>query len=675
MRTLLPLGIVISLAGPLGCGPAPEPVSPKPQADDRSVAPSQVAGQAAFDLSPVPEPANIVGLVRWSNPSATLSALTGCAGLPPQLAEGNVRALVEEILGDALRGSADKKQLGAVVALDAPVHVVAALDASGRRSAPIAAISLGLVSLERAKGAVEATGPLTELMPGVWKIGGKERSPATCVIAASAGSTPARLICGERDKDLVALGPYLARTLPTVAPGGRDLHAEIRFVPLSDKFGAQARQQLRGLGIIAQSELSIGEPRFDKAIVEAANGVQDELSALIGDADKATFDLGVDPRSCLSLSSAVELRGKSSWLAGAISDGSDRAASPPPPIFWRLPKKTDAAFFARGADPARYSTILRTLRTLLEGFLTKENVGKPADRKALADLLSMPLGKDTSSVSASGHGDTPPAKPGTSNAQQTLDQMVGNWVGWSLVGVDEGPETMTKYLKDLVAVYNRPALLGALRKELGEDGKLLPTVKTVPAPKELGKGSLAVEIKFTNLPAPGERSAPPGAKGRPAKPQTISFSIHALLMGEEKTTWVAVGADKAELVKQLSMVKTGAPDAGTLASRPGLEPLKSGKLVSGGFITLAPMTRAFSAGMSFFTQFSGPGGSPPEVQQIMNTLNNLPHKAEGPIFFTGQSRGGNAPRAELSLNLSKPVLEDVGALVMAGLKLANALNP
>lgn len=674
MRTLLPLGILLSLTGLVGCGPAPAPVTPGQQAEVKPGPGPQVAASAPFDLSPVPEPANIVGLLRWSNPSATLSALTGCAGLPPKLTEGNVRLAVEELLGEALGDAIDKKQLGAVVALDAPVHVVAALDTSQRRNnPPVAAISVGLVSLERAKGAVEASGPLTEMMPGVWRIGGKERSAASCAIVASAGSTPARLLCGDRDKDLTALGPYLARTLPTLAPGGSDLHAEVRFVPLSDKFGAMGKQQLRGLGIIAQSELSIGEPRFDRAIVEAANGIQDELSALIGDADKATLDLGVDPRACLTASGAIDLRGKASWLAGAMVEAADRSASPPPAIFWRLPRHADAAFFARGSDPARYDTILKTLRTLLEGFLTKENVGKPADRKALADLLSMPLGKDTSQVSASGRGAMPPVKPGTSSAQQIFDQMVESWIGWTLVGVDEGPAVMTKYLKDLVAVYNRPGLLGALKKELGDDGKLLPSVKTVAAPKELGKSSLDVEIKFTNFPAPNQFAPPPMSKGA-AKPQTISLTVHLLLMGEDKATWVAIGTDRAELVKQLSAVKAGAPDAGTIASRPGLEPMKSGKLVSGGFLTLAPMTRAFSSGINVFSQVLGGGGNP-EIQQIMNTLNNLPHKAEGPIFITSQARGGNAPRAEVSLNLSKPVLEDLGALIMAGMKLANALNP
>ena len=82
----------------------------------------------------------------------------------------------------------------------------------------VAAVSLGLTSLERARGTLEAGATLTEVKPGLWKIGGKEPSSSSCFLAASAGSTPARLLCGDRDRDVTTLGPYLARTLPTLAP-------------------------------------------------------------------------------------------------------------------------------------------------------------------------------------------------------------------------------------------------------------------------------------------------------------------------------------------------------------------------------------------------------------------------------------------------------------------------
>ena len=89
--------------------------------------------------------------------------------------------------------------------------------------------------------------------------------------------------------------------------------------------------------------------------------------------------------------------------------------------------------------------------------------------------------------------------------------------------------------------------------------------------------------------------------------------------------------------------------------------------------TVNPRLRARSVG-STLGSLGGAGG-PPEMQQAMNLLNNLPHKGQGPIFFTSNARGGNAPRGQFSLNVTKPALEDIGALVMGGLKMAGAMGP
>jgi hypothetical protein len=680
MRNVLPLATSIALVGSLACGSAPEPKAPATPQGEVKPAPAQVATSAtpAFDLSPVAEPADVVGVLRWSNPGATLSRIGACAGLPPALAQESGQLLATSLLRGLFGASADTKPLAALVALDAPVHLLAALDSGAKRGKPLAAISIGLSSLEQTQGALEGSASLTEVAPGLWKIGHKKPARSSCFLAASSGSTPARLLCGDRDRDLTALGPYLARTLPTLPPEARDLHGEIRFTPLSARYGGLAQQQLRGLPILAQSQLSIGEPKFDRALGDAARAIQDELATLIDDADKATLALAADDSACLSATAGLSLRGDSSWLAGTMTDRAVRVGGPPA-LYWRLPKDSDTAFFERGIDPARYSGILKTLRSLLEGWLDQGNVGKPADRKALADLLSPLTGKDTSSVSARGHAapPAPAAKSATSSPPagakpsplSEIEAALAGWIGWNLVGLDEPPAATIKYLKDLVAAYNRPALLGELRKQLGKDGaRLLPAVKTVAAPKELGKSALALEMAFKDLPAPDAAAKPD------AKPRTVSLTLHLLVMGEDNATWIAVGKDREALLKQLAVVKAGAPDANTLAARPGLESLKAGKLSTGGFMTLAPLTRAFENGLNVAAG-AGAKSMPPEVQRLAGTLASLPHKGEGLILFTIQAEGGKAPRAEITLNLTKPAIEDLGAIILAGLKLAGTLSP
>ncbi|EYF02151.1 hypothetical protein [Chondromyces apiculatus] len=674
MRTLLSLSFLVPLVA--GCGSAP-PAGDTPTTPTTVAPPAAVATAAPLDLSPVPPPADLVAQARWSNPQSTLSTLAGCAGVPPQLTETGARIAVEAILDELLPADMDPKALAAVVALDAPVFGVVALDPASKRGRPIGVVSLGLTSLEAARGAAENLGTLTEIAPGLSRIGGKERTRRTCGIAAAAGSAPARLVCGDRDADLVELSPYVTRTLPGTPAEGRDLRGELRLVPITDKFGAMARQQLRGVPILIQSQATIGEPLFDKTIMEAGNALTTEVGALIADADKITLEVGADPTSCLTVSGAIALRGSSSWLGGTIADQA-RVLAPPPPFFWRLPKDSETATFAHSADGSRAAPLLKTLGDLLEGYLAKENAVSAADRKALADLLrNLPVSKDASSVSASG-GSPPPAaaKAGQDATQKMFEDLINTSVGWNLIGVTEKPEVLGGYFKRIVTAYGRPSIQAALKKLMKDDAKFLPTVKTVAAPKELGKGGVAIDLTFKDLPAPNPNPLD-GAGPAKTKSKPLRFEVHLYIMGDGDTSWMAIGADKADLLRRLAAVKNGAPADGTLTSRAGLETIKNAKANMGGFLTIAPITRSVGSTASTVLGAMGMGGTggPPAVQQALGVLNNLPHKGAGPIFFSTQNQGGAAPQAQFTINVTKPALEDVGALLVSGLKLAQSFKP
>jgi hypothetical protein len=482
------------------------------------------------------------------------------------------------------------------------------------------------------------------------------------------------------------------------------------------------RQGLKGVPLLLESQATIDEPKFDRAIADAAGAIQDELTALLGDLDKVSFDLGVDPSTCIKATGELALKGRASWLAGSMSDRVDRAG-PPPAIFWRVPKDSSAVFYTRGNDPARFTAILQTLRDLAEGAMTKLNVGKPADRKAVVDLITMPFGKDANTVQATGFFDeqAPAAKPAASKAgapatQQAMDSLVNGLMGWSLFGVDEGPEQLSKMLKRFVDAYTKQAALAAAREkaearakdpkgravweltdkerearekklpprslftflldEIDVETKSLPTMKLVTAPAALGKDALDLEIKLANLPVPGDDD-PLDGSGRAdpkKKKETLTLTFHVLLMADEKTTWLAFGQNPNDLVKRLLSVKTGAPDTATLATRPGLDPLKTGRLMGGGFVTLAPVTKMATSVVSTALTMA-PGGVPPEVNEVVRMLQQLPHRGETPIFFTSEATGGDAPRSSLSFSVPKAAMEDIGAIVMGGVKIAAKSRP
>jgi hypothetical protein len=663
--------------GALACGPAAPPASPAPA----SLPPSSAAAVAtgpAYDLSPVAEPAELLALIRWKNPGATISSLVGCAGLPPELAAQGERAIIAKLLRDALGGQLDAPRLAAAVALDAPMDLVVALDPKAKRGLPISALAVGLTSFEEAKRAAGSNaGSLEEIVPGMWRVGEKSRRNASCAIAVSTGSTRARLVCSRQKDDVTALAPYLTRTLPTAPPSTAHLHAELRYAPIDARYGEMLRGYAQGFPVLVQTQVSLGDSTFDRALSDATAAIADEATALMKDLDKLTLSVSAEPSACLTASAVLKLRDKSSWLAGAMLDRPERAG-PPPAIFWRAPKDSASAFFGRSTDPARFSSIIKTLRTLLESGLAKLQIGSANDRKAFADLIAIPLGKDANTVQASGHSDAPPPKAGEKTPaidQQTVRQKVDDFIGslgWTVIGVDEDSDAIRKWLRDLVEVYGRKGLLDPLRKELGTDARFLPSMRMVPPPAALGKRALDVEIKFDVPPEkPVPLPASAGKKGAPSpapaatKAERLTFSLHILLMLDGKNTWLAFGANKDELVKHLSMTKSTAPESDSLASRAGLEPLRTSKNMSGGFFMLSAFTKAVGFG------FRGLEAAE-DRNQLTSLLRRMPNKGETPIFITTTGSAASPPQGEVTLRVDKGSIEDLGALLMGVYTLANS---
>jgi hypothetical protein len=675
------MGIALVLAGPLACEPPPAPVVPV-------VAPPVATGVAvvqppAYDLAPVAEPTDVIGVLRWKSPTVDLNNLGSCSNVPGGILDQVPRIGLTKAFEKAFHDQVDGSALANLVALDAPVDAVVTLDATARTPKPIFAVAIGLTSVDGAKAAAGAKGSLTEIVPGVWRIGDKDRRGLACAIAVSAGATPARLVCAEREKDVTTLAPYLTRTVPTQAPAASDFHLELRVVPLDTRFGDQLRQQLRGLPILAQTQATIGEPDFDNAVMTAAGALSDEVGAFVGDLDKLQIDTTIDKGTCLTSTTALQMRGKSSWVVNTLIDRSDRVG-PPPAIYWRAPRDASSAFYGRGSDPSRYTEILRTLRTMLVGAMKKVGVGSDDDRKALADLVALPLSKDVNTMSSSGHSDPPAgkpaaaAKPAAGKAAATPGKLAStlNNLGWYVMGFDDGADAISKQLKDLVAVYNRKGLHDPLKKALGDDAVFLPTVKLVTAPAALGKGALDIEVKLDIpddvpwAPSPEvlDDAAPRGGKGgkpvkpaKPAKPAPrgkTTLTFHLILVTEGKTAWFGFGGDRDDVVKHLLMSKSGAPDTGTIASRPGLETLKNGKNLSGGFLTLNTFLKAVENGMS--TTLSS---KPSELAEAKRVMSQIPNKGETPIFFTTTSTGGATPRSEMKLEMTKGSFEDIGSMV------------
>src|SRR5262249_39651373 len=153
-----------------------------------------------------------------------------------------------------------------------------------------------------------------------------------------------------------------------------------------------------------------------------------------------------------------------------------------------------------------------------------------------------------------------------------------------------------------------------LKFHLKDAAKNLPRLTLGQGPAQLGKGAIDVEIRVNDIDAP---EFAVGAK----RGDKVNFVGHLLVMIDGKGAWMAFGTNGDELVRRLVMAKSGAPDAVTLASRPGLDTLKNGKHLSGGFMTVAPLTHALATGIGLYSA----GGVVPFGSEISRALANLPH--------------------------------------------------
>src|SRR4051812_3558258 len=214
----------------VACGGAPPP---PPLVTTQAPPPAPpVALAAVTDVAEVAEPSHVIGVMRWKSPKDTLDIIYQWVG---------VHLNPSDLASDPL-----EKKLAEMANTDAPVDLVVALDPKSNSldKEPMAALSIGVRSLEEVRKAGLAAGVLTELRPGEYKLAPKKakRDRSYCVLRAAVGVAPARVVCGHHERDIEALLPYMTRTLPKRDLGPSDVHLEFRMPPVLDMYGPTIQQ-------------------------------------------------------------------------------------------------------------------------------------------------------------------------------------------------------------------------------------------------------------------------------------------------------------------------------------------------------------------------------------------------------------------------------------------------
>jgi hypothetical protein len=647
------------------CPPPQDPTPPRTVPTAQATVAQDVKSQSAeqpdappANLPAAPAPGEVVLHVRWKQPHATLSTLASYAGLPQSFLDGNMKQLLREVVREMLRGKVERDAFAELIDTAAPVDFVIAVDISTDRPKPFIGTSVGLTSLQKALSASKRKAK--KLADGVWQLEGEEPWGNPCAVLAAVGRAPARVVCGDGTRDLTALGPYLARTLPTMDVPGGDIHAELKLRGLLDKFGGELATRAKGLPDLAARE-KIGIPQFDDALIDAATAIGDEVGPLMRDLDHITADAKLDDAG-FSLTAGLGFTGNTSWTVTQLLDGA-QLASAAPDLFWRAPKSSATASYGFTADATRLEPVLKTARSMIEGLMTKENVATAPDRKALAALLRLVGSKHVAMSSASGFFDSP-----TTSGNAFVD-LVNGAVGWHLIGVDDDSKAWVAYLNEAVKVYNRPSLQAWMKKEAGRDAKYLPTVKVVPAPASLGGGSLDVQISVANLEDPMANLG--SASG--TKPTTLTLTGHILVMADGKRSWIGFAADRDKLAQLMVNTKGQSPGADTITALPHLGAFRRDKHAGAAFLTLAGLFGVANSVKPLLAQ--APASVTGPANKFLGVLSTLPNKGQSPITFATDVDDGSQPKSSFTLSIPKDALTDVGFIVSQVMAFAMKQRP
>jgi hypothetical protein len=629
-----PIGALF-LTLPLACGPA-APASKTPGDPGGLGGSAVVAEGAAPDLSPVAAPSDLFLVGRLKNPAATMDVASSWAKLPMDWRRELTKA---------------EPGVDQVLHWDAPVEVAAALDPSGRGDVPqpFAVVSVGLRGLQPALDMVRRGGEsVRQVRAGVYRVG---RGSPSCAMAASVGTAPARLVCGDREEDVDALLPYVTRGLPTENLGNADVRIEVRAEPWRKRYAAELRQAKTLATPFVLRKMSLDDARFDRPLADAVHALTDEALAVVEDIDILRLDATINKgRGTAEASFFAKFRGSNSWVVSSLAETSARASTAPD-AFFRLPKDATAASYTVGADPKRAEPIRRNLAELLDGFLAHAKVPKRLRDQTVA-LLDESWTTQSGSVYA--RGEIPVAARKSEKSSDLQREQMRTGLGWHIAAVDEPLKKYKTYFDRIVKLYGDRELRKLVEKEAHIKPKEWPKVRA-----RGGKGLPAGSVVY-ELTVPGEMFMDYPDGGGPAKPGKPLAAV-LILMPDGDRTWFGVSADEKHLIDRLNAAKK-ADGASTLASREGLAQMKSNKAVSQGFLTLMTVLGSVRSGMMGFAGRSNDAHSGLRAKEIERMFNAMPHHGETPMLTSFMVTKGSAPTLSWSMTVPKAVFTDLGAL-------------
>ncbi|NUP08887.1 MAG: hypothetical protein HOW73_22800 [Polyangiaceae bacterium] len=628
---------------------------------------SQPVAEGPMDLSPVPAPKSLLVVLRAPRPKQTLDAVQKLGKLPVGL---------EKLLADASKGVSE--QLDLTQSFDLAVGLdPATTDIDDPRFFLAFSVPVKAGAHETLLSMIEKEGDeVRKAGPGLYRV--KSRA-MNCELLAPE-KVPARLVCADSAAAYRELGPWMFRTLGTQAPPPNDLTFRLELAPVRDEIVPLIRKELDGgLGSVRKALTAVGVN--DAELLDAPASAAKEFTTFLEELDRldatATVNASVPDAT---IKSELHFRGNQSWATKVLTSNNG-APSPAPDAFWRLPKDADMAFFGHSADPALFTSIRRVAKKGIGVGLQFAQIEK-ADIDAIAGLVdALPTTKGVYSY-ASGALPAPKplalAKPEAFTPENAVGEMknrIRSVLGWYVGNVEGDAAQMNAFLKQLNDVATRGTKI--LKKKADDEVKAaqgeskkwaeerrkkldtnLPKVKFVANPPGLPKGSAAldIDVSFSSKNVWNDVHPIKEFDKRPQHPKNearTSLTLRLVIVPDEGGRYVWGFSADPDVLKQkvLGSLKAGKPEA-QLSARTDLARLKQ-PLRSGGFAALGRTVRSFAK----------LDERDRDSRELIELLDALPNKGQGPVFFTGGGASGANPSVSIELSLDKTWVEDIGSAV------------
>jgi hypothetical protein len=570
--------------------------------------------EEAPDLSPVVRPAEVIAVGRIARPRLFAETLTQWGSLPVR---------VEDMMPKQAR------VLSGAVLWEAPVEMLVALDpfGEGKLPAPLIIGSVGLKSVDAALSAADALQmPTRKLGPGLYRVG--DFPDASCAIAVSLGQAPARLICGRGTKDVEALLPYATRGLPNEPQTGADFELTLNAKPIQARYGHDVTA-LRLFAGVAQREIALDSPQFDRALQDAIYGGVDEVINLFNDLDQLRFEARLDARrNVLTGSAELRLKSDSSWTAGTIAALKPVAV---PATLPRLPPGVTLAGYNTVFPAERYAAFARIAGELAEGALAHQKLPENT-RKRARHLIDSWFSKLPESFA---FAVSPSQKDG--GGYQHANTMITR--------LSEPAGRALGMYGDYMSLVNDPAVKRWAKTKFQLEEKLWPKVSKKPfklAGFKTPATLFEVTIDMKAIAATNEKIAKAIESLLPPPDSKQLSRISIVVQPDGDFTYVLTGDDPKEMTRVMAEHRK---------SEPGMsfaKPARNDKIIAAGFVTLAYIARALERSSKRL--------------EIGKAVASAPNHGETPIPFSTTVGGGTA---RIDLELPAAVFSDTTAAVIS----------